>query len=323
MALHSQAQTFLAWLREAQPPRWEELGVEKARRGFSALVESFGEGPEMQTVEDRLVEDATDEGQRLSVPVRLYRPLGLSNEAPVVMFFHGGGWVLGDVESHDSTCRRLADASGSVVVSVDYRLAPESPFPGPVLDCWVATKAIVKMAGELGVDASRLAVMGDSAGGNLAAAVALVAKDDPDVAVKYAVLVYPVVTPAFDSGSYREFESGFGLTRQTMQWFWANYLGREGAAFFNVDACQDVEPLADLMKADFRGFPATHVLVAGYDVLRDEGLTFADKLEASGVSVTRETASDMLHGFIHFAGRFETGVTTTRSLGRRIAEQLV
>lgn len=323
MTLHPQAQTFLAWLREAQPPRWEQLGVEKARRGFSALVDSFGDGPEMQAIEDRLVEETTGEGQRLSVPVRVYRPLGLSNEAPVVMFFHGGGWVLGDVESHDTTCRRLAEASRAVVVSVDYRLSPESPFPGPVWDCLVATKAISNMAGALGVDANRLAVMGDSAGGNLAAAVTLLAKDDPDVSVKYAVLVYPVVTPAFDSGSYREFEFGFGLTKQTMQWFWANYLGREGADLFDVDACQNVEPLADLMKADFRGFPATHVLVAGYDVLRDEGLTLADRLEASGVSVTRETASDMLHGFIHFAGRFETGVTTMRSLGRRIADQLV
>ncbi|WDQ18879.1 alpha/beta hydrolase [Rhodopirellula sp. P2] len=322
MTLHPQAQTFVAWLREAQPPRWEELGVEKARRGFAALVDSFGEGPRMQTVEDRLVEETTVDGQRLSVPVRLYRPAGLPVVAPVIMFYHGGGWVLGDVESHDSTCRRLADASGAVVVSVAYRLAPESPFPGPVQDCFVATKAIAKMAGELSLDAGRMAVMGDSAGGNLAAAVALLAKDDPNVLVKYAVLVYPVVTPTFDSGSYCKFESGFGLTKRTMQWFWANYFGREAADLFDVDACEVTDPLADLMKSDFRGFPPTHVLVAGYDVLRDEGLALADKMEASGVRVTRENASDMLHGFVHFAGRFETGVTTMRSLGKRIANQL-
>ncbi|PHQ33677.1 alpha/beta hydrolase [Rhodopirellula bahusiensis] len=322
MTLHPQAQTFVALLRELQPPRWEEMGVVKARRGFSALVDSFGDGPAMQSVEDHRVEETTADGQSLSVPVRVYRPEGLPDAAPVIMFFHGGGWVLGDVASHDSTCRRLAGASGAAVVSVDYRPSPESPFPGPVQDCFVATKAIAKLAGEWKLDADRMAVMGDSAGGNLAAAVALLAKDDPDVSVKYAVLVYPVVTPRFDSGSYREFESGFGLTKRTMQWFWANYFGLEEDGFFGIEAHQDADPLADLMAADFTGFPPTHVLVAGYDVLRDEGLALADKMESSGVSVTRENASDMLHGFIHFAGQFETGVTAMQSLGKRIANQL-
>tara|TARA_R110002072_G_scaffold31140_2_gene96388 strand:- start:2810 stop:3781 length:972 start_codon:yes stop_codon:yes gene_type:complete len=322
MTLHPQAQTFVALLRELQPPRWEDLGVAKARRGFSALVDSFGAGPTMASVEDRIVEEQNCDGEVLRVPVRIYRPDGVSELAPVVMFFHGGGWVLGDVESHDTTCRRLAEASQAAVVSVEYRRSPESPFPGPVHDCLVATKAVAKHGFSWGLDASRLAVMGDSAGGNLAAAVALLSKDDPDVEVKYAALVYPVVTPTFDSGSYREFETGFGLTKRTMQWFWGNYLGHGGEGLLDVDGVNDAEPLADLMKADFSGFPPTHVLVAGYDVLRDEGLALADKIEACGGDVTRENASDMLHGFIHFAGQFETGVTAMQSLGKRIANQL-
>jgi len=287
MTLHPQAQTFVALLRELQPPRWEDLGVAKARRGFSALVDNFGAGPAMASVEDQVVEEQNCDGQVSRIPVRIYRPDDVSELAPVVMFFHGGGWVLGDVESHDTTCRRLAAASRAAVVSVEYRRSPESPFPGPVHD-----------------------------------AVALLAKDDPDVAVKYAVLVYPVVSPAFDSESYREFESGFGLTKRTMQWFWGNYFGRAGEDFFGVDRVSDADPLADLMKADFSDFPPAHVLVAGYDVLRDEGLALADKIEASGGDVTRENASDMLHGFIHFAGQFETGVTAMQSLGNRIANQL-
>ncbi|EMB17211.1 alpha/beta hydrolase [Rhodopirellula europaea] len=322
MTLHPQAQTFVALLRELQPPRWEDLGVAKARRGFSALVDSFGAGPTMASVEDRIVEEQNCDGEVLRVPVRIYRPDGVSELAPVVMFFHGGGWVLGDVESHDTTCRRLAEASQAAVVSVEYRRSPELPFPGPVHDCLVATKAVAKHGFSWGLDASRLAVMGDSAGGNLAAAVTLSAKDDPDVEVKYVVLVYPVVTPAFDSGSYREFETGFGLTKRTMQWFWGNYLGHGGEGLLGVDGVNDAEPLADLMKADFSGFPPTHVLVAGYDVLRDEGLALADKIEACGGHVTRENASDMLHGFVHFAGQFETGVTAMQSLGKRIANQL-
>jgi acetyl esterase len=322
MTLHPQAQTFVALLRELQPPRWEDLGVAKARRGFSALVDSFGVGPTMASVEDRIVEDQNCDGEVLRVPVRIYRPDGVSDLVPVVMFFHGGGWVLGDVESHDTTCRRLAEASQAAVVSVEYRRSPESPFPGPVHDCLVATKAVAKNGFSWGLDASRLAVMGDSAGGNLAAAASLLAKDDPDVEVKYAALVYPVVTPTFDSGSYREFETGFGLTKRTMQWFWGNYLGHGGEGLLDVDGVNDAEPLADLMKADFSGFPPTHVLVAGYDVLRDEGLALADKIEACGGDVTRENASDMLHGFIHFAGQFETGVTAMQSLGKRIANQL-
>lgn len=322
MTLHPQAQTFVALLRELQPPRWEDLGVAKARRGFSALVDSFGAGPTMASVEDRIVEEQNCDGEVLRVPVRIYRPDGVSELAPVAMFFHGGGWVLGDVETHDTTCRRLAEASQAAVVSVEYRRSPESPFPGPVHDCLVATKAVAKHGFSWSLDASRLAVIGDSAGGNLAAAVALLAKDDPDVEVKYAVLVYPVVTPAFVSGSYREFETGFGLTKRTMQWFWGNYLGHGGEGLLDVDGVNDAEPLADLMKADFSGFPPTHVLVAGYDVLRDEGLALADKIEACGGDVTRENASDMLHGFIHFAGQFETGVTAMQSLGMRIANQL-
>lgn len=141
MTLHPQAQTFVALLRELQPPRWEDLGVAKARRGFSALVDNFGAGPAMASVEDQVVEEQNCDGQVSRIPVRIYRPDDVSELAPVVMFFHGGGWVLGDVESHDTTCRRLAAASRAAVVSVEYRRSPESPFPGPVHDCFVCDQS--------------------------------------------------------------------------------------------------------------------------------------------------------------------------------------
>ncbi|MCC9657755.1 alpha/beta hydrolase [Rhodopirellula halodulae] len=317
MPLHPQAQAHVEMLRELNPPRWEDLGVQKARRGFSALKESFGPGPEMHSVEDKRLCGLDPDGVSLEVPVRIYRPTNSGAPQPVAMFFHGGGWVLGDIESHDTTCRRLAAASNAVVVSVDYRRSPETPFPGPLHDCYVATMAVAKAGADLRVDADRMVVVGDSAGGNLAASVGLLAQHAASVNLKYAMLLYPVVTPHFDSASYEAFESGFGLTKRTMKWFWSNYLGRDVE-----EKSEHAEPLADLLRADFSGFPATHVLVAGYDVLRDEGLALADRMEAAGVSVTRENADDMLHGYLHFAGQFETGVSGMRALGQRMAEAL-
>lgn len=287
MPLHPQAQAFVDHLAQEQPPGWPELGPTDARIAFDGLGETFGSGPELPFVQDKVIAD--------DVPVRIYRPSDAS-VLPVVLFFHGGGWVLGGVDSHDGLCRNLAKLSGAAVVSVGYGLSPENAFPGPLEQCYRATQYVSENAGEFGVDATALSVAGDSAGGNLAAAVTIRARDENGPAIAKQVLFYPVIATDFDTSSYRAFAEGHGLTRESMIWFWQNYL--DGRDDWNI-------PLADLRNHELSGLPSALVLTAEYDVLRDEGEAYADRLESAGVPVKRSQYEGMLHGFVHFAGLFD------------------
>ncbi|MCS7466616.1 alpha/beta hydrolase [Stieleria sp. ICT_E10.1] len=302
MPLHPQAKAFVDTLAEDDRPSWEELGVEKAREVFLTFEELCGDAPELARVEDHTMPC----GLRL----RLYSDQ--STAVPVTMFFHGGGWVLGNLDTHDAFCRRLADASGCAVVAVDYGLSPENVFPGPIDDCYRATEYVVQNASRLNVDASRLAVAGDSAGGHLAASVAIRSRDWADFPIALQVLLYPVIEPNFETSSYREFADGFGLTRDNMRWFWSQFLGGQAGA----------SEAAPSHAASHENLPPALVITAEYDVLRDEGNRYAQLLQRSGVEAQHQQHDGMLHAFLHFAGIFDTGMEVGQQVAAEIGRRL-
>lgn len=228
------------------------------------------------------------------LPIRIYRPLVPAGKGALV-YFHGGGWVLGNLESHDAICRRLSGGAGITVISVDYRLAPETPFPGPLQDCYVATRWVAHNAEELDIDPQRIAIGGDSAGGNLAAAVALLARDEAWPTIRFQLLIYPVTDARMDTASYRDNASGYLLTQSSMSWFWDHY----------VPTAEDrAQPLVSPLRADSHAaLPAALVLTAEYDPLRDEGEAYANALESAGVPVQHTRYSGLIHGFF---GMYET-----------------
>ena len=238
------------------------------------------------------VEDRTLDGR---FRIRLYRPEGQA-PFPILIYFHGGGWVVGDLESHDHVCRALARRSASIVVSVDYRLAPEVPYPGPLDDGETALRWVAAHAAEVDGKADRISVGGDSAGANLAAGLALRMRERGGPRIAHQLLIYPVTDRNFETESYREFASGFGLTRANMQWFWDCYLpGVSGAP---------VPEAAPLRASSLKGLPPAFVLTAEYDVLRDEGEAFARRLNKEGVAVRGTRFQGMNHGFIRMAALF-------------------
>jgi acetyl esterase len=236
------------------------------------------------------VENRSIPGPAGSLPVRVYTPRERERGAlPVLAFFHGGGFVIGDLDSHDGTCRALANTARCAVVAVDYRLAPEAKFPAAAEDCYAATCWIVDNAAALGVDPARIAVGGDSAGGNLAAVTALLARDRRGPRIAHQLLVYPVIDCAFDTASYRENADGYFLTREMMRWFWHHYLEKPEQAG---------DPYASPIRAATLSSvaPAT-VITAEYDPLRDEGEAYAARLLAAGVPATVTRYDGVIHGF--------------------------
>jgi acetyl esterase len=274
--------------QEAGRPAYETLSPDEAR-GFylAARVVTNPEPPELAQVA-ALAISAPDGAiaARIYTPNRLRKTGGL---APVLVFFHGGGWVIGDLDSHDVVCRKLADEAELVVISVDYRLAPEHKFPAAVDDAIAATKWIAANAASLGLDASRLCVGGDSAGGNLAAVVAIAARDGNGPAIAGQVLIYPATDFAMTHPSHREPETSILLTHSVIRWFRDHYLN--GSA-----------DIGDWLASPARaktlvGLPAAYVLTAGADPLRDEGDEYAARLKQAGVAVTYRTFPGQFHGF--------------------------
>jgi acetyl esterase len=206
---------------------------------------------------------------------------------------------LGDRDTHDALCRRLANRASSIVVSVEYRRAPENKFPTPLEDCFAASCFVAENAHLWQGDAGRLAVAGDSAGGNLAAAVAIMARDRGGPAIQFQLLLYPVLQKDFETRSYRAYAEGYGLTRGAMEWFWRQYLRDDNDAQ-NPYA-------APLRTEDPSRLPPTHVVTAEYDVLRDVGHAIAGRLREAGVPTTDEQYQGMIHGFTHFSGVFDIG----------------
>jgi acetyl esterase len=255
------------------------------------------EPPEVFAVDELLAE--LESGP---VPLRLYRPNARSR-LPVIMFIHGGGFVIGSLETHDALCRALANASGAAVLAVEYRKAPETPFPGALDDCCNALRWIFSHAEQLSIDAARIALCGDSAGGNLAAMVALWARAN-SFALRHLALIYPVIDPEMQSESSQAFGSGFILTREFIEWFWSAYLGRPYDSH---------DPRMNIMAAELSGLPPTSVIIAEFDPLRDEGEGFARAVAAAGTRTIVRRYPGMIHGFLCMAH-------ITPTAGRAIVE---
>jgi acetyl esterase len=249
----------------------------------------------------------------LEIPLRIYWPVADARGLPVIVFFHGGGWVLCNLDTHDPLCRVMTNEVGAIVVSVDYRLAPEHRFPAAAEDAYAATRWVAANARELGADPTRLAVAGDSAGGNLAAVVALMARDRGAPPLRFQLLVYPVIDHACDTASYRENAEGYFLTAAHMRWYWDQYLG-------DLDRSQ---PYASPLRApSLAGLPPAHIVTAELDPLRDEAEAYAERLRAAGVPVTVRRASGMFHGFFGMAELLEGARQANDEAFRAVREAL-
>jgi len=294
MTLHPQAEALLSALAEEGRPSVEELSITAAREQTAAIRDVQGEPADVAGVVDLLVP-----GGAGHLPVRVYRPGLDGGPRPLLVYFHGGGWVTGGLELVDRPLRRLANATGAVLANVEYRLAPETPFPGAAEDAYASVVALHERAAELGADPERLAVAGDSAGGNLAAVAALMARDRGGPRIGSQILMYPVTAPAQGSpfASYRENADGYLLTRASMLYYWDTYL---------ADPTDAADPYAaPLNGTDLSGLPPALILTAQYDPLRDEGEAYGRRLREAGVPVTAERYPGMIHGFFWFPGVFD------------------
>ncbi len=297
MALDPQAQAVIDLVIKSGRPAYNTLSPKEARQLFrETRPASTPTPPEIGAVRNLVAQ-----GPGGPIPLRVYRPAGVAASAalPGLMYFHGGGWVIGDLDTHDVLCRQLTAEAGITVVNVDYRLAPEHKFPAAADDAWAATRWTVAHASEFGVDAGRLAVGGDSAGGNLAAVVALQARDAGAPVIKLQVLVYPVTDVAAESRSYQDFSEGYMLTRESMRWFTAHYLAAAGQA--------NDWRVSPLRASSHAGLPPALVVTAGFDPLRDEGAAYAAKLQQAGVLVDYVCYGGMIHGFAGMGRLIETG----------------
>jgi acetyl esterase len=262
------------------PPHYE-VGAVQAR--VNAALSPRAPGPEVASVVDRSVP-----GPDGDVPVRIYSPEGVGL-FPVLVYIHGGGMVIGTLDTSDGSCRHLCDKVGCVVVSVDYRLAPEHTFPAAPEDCYAVTKWVAENSSEIAADPSRIAVGGESAGGNLAASVALMTKDRGGPTVLLQVLLYPMTSYDFDSASYHENAEGYSLTRTTMMWYWDQYLGSKADV---------TNPYAiPASSTNLKGVAPAIVLTAEFDPLRDEGEAYAKQLSAAEVNTTCTRYDGVIHGF--------------------------
>lgn len=286
--LHPEAELILKAAKLSDLPPLNELDPPEARVGYRR-------GRGMLQSQPPEVAATRDLAAGTGVTLREYRPIGSAVSAvlPALVYYHGGGWVIGDLDSHDVMCRVLANESGCAVYAVDYRLAPEHPFPIPLEDCLDATQWIFDNAHELKVDPTRIAIGGDSAGGNLAAVIAMKLRDGADWQPVLQVLIYPATDFAHATESVIENGSGYMLTSDLMSYFEKHYLG--DADIRNPD-------ISPIHATDLSGLPRALVITAGFDPLRDEGLAYADALVAAGTATSYVCFDRMIHGFATMNG---------------------
>lgn len=284
MPLHPAARQLLDEMDASGLPKLHEQPPAEAREAIRQITAMSLPAAELASVADRRIPGPAGE-----IPIRVYTPKGGTAPRPVVVFFHGGGWVIGDLESHDAPCRQLANAVPALVVAVDYRLAPEHKFPAAPEDCWAAVRWVADNAGSLGGDPTRLAVCGDSAGGNLSAVVALMARDRGGPKLAAQVLVYPATDLTCDSPSHVTNGKGYFLEAEMMAWFIGHYVR---------SAADRTDPYASPIRAkDLAGLPPAVVVTAEFDPLRDEGEAYARRLREAGVPVEQRRYDGMIHGF--------------------------
>jgi len=258
-----------------------KLTAVEMREQFHAIRMAPGTPAQVHQVRD--VEIPTTTG---AIKSRIYKPVK-QNKLPVLVWFHGGGWVLGDLESADLTCRDIAAQSGCIVLSVDYRLAPEHVFPAAFNDCLAALRWTLDNCSDFGADKTRVAIGGDSAGANLASCVAIAARD-LNHKIKFQLLVYPVIEADFENSSYTKNADGYFLTKSLMQWFWDQYVPQ---------VKRRTDPRVAPLQNSLQNLPPAWLLTAGFDPLRDEGIKYAEALQAAGVTTCTTEVNDTVHGF--------------------------
>jgi acetyl esterase len=307
--LHPEALAVLEIMDAQQGPPLASVGPVEARIGAAKRFKALGGESEALA----RVEDLRIPGTAGDIPARLYAS-ERGGFRPALIYLHGGGWVIGNVDTHDPICRSLAKESGAVVVSVDYRLAPEHKFPAAVEDAHAATRWLGANAGRLGIDASRIVIGGDSAGGNLATVVAMRCRDGGGPPLAAQVLVYPVIDLGLsETTSYRELREGYFLGRDEMAWFAGHYLPSPEVAR-NPEA-------SPLLARDLSRLPRALVITAEFDPLRDEGEAYAGRLRQAGVSVTLTRYPGMIHGFFVMRGAISAGQQAIRQVAEFLRGQ--
>jgi acetyl esterase len=305
MPVDPQVQMIIDGMNASGVQEFAELGHVTVRELCESMLLPFDAGA-LASVEDKIIHvNGTD------ITARVYVPLAdatCNKSFPVVVYFHGGGWTIGSLDTHDPICRALASWTPAIVVSVHYRRAPEFPFPIPLEDCYAATLYVQQhaqtlLASDVRVDASRLAVAGDSAGGNLATVVCLLARDRATSGlsvpkISYQVLLYPIVDCDLITPSYRENATGYVMRASDMKWFWDQYIR---------DPAERQKPYASPLLAGLKDLPPAYIVIAQHDTLRDEGNAYARKLRDEGVYVTYKEYPGMIHGFIGFASLVDKG----------------
>ncbi|MCK0505542.1 alpha/beta hydrolase [Aromatoleum anaerobium] len=288
MPLSSQAKALLDMVYRVGAPRFHELSVDQARHSFRKLQWAFGlPSPAVAAT----VEVAMRRADGSTLNARLYRPLDSpgDDELPLLIYFHGGGWCVGDLESYDVLCRELANGSGCAVLSIDYRLAPENPFPAAVEDAIFSIEWAAEQAQLLGIDRGRIALGGDSAGGNLSIVGALLARERASVAIRFMFLVYPSTEIASDRPSRQLFGQGYLLDRESLEWFYDHYL----------PAGDDEDWRASPMRApSLAGLPPILLVTAECDPLADDCMAFAERVRAEGGEIEHVAVDGVVHGFI-------------------------
>lgn len=296
--LHPQAKAYLEMF--SQMPAIETMEPQSVREMFAMAPPVEVELEALAKVEDRMIPVGGD----AEIKVRIYTPEG-QGPFPLFVYYHGGGWVIGDLETADPSCRMIANRTGRIVVSVDYRLAPEYKFPIPLEDSYIALQWVSENASLLNGNASDIVVGGDSAGGNLSAVVSLMARDNNGPQISAQILIYPVTNLSYDTESYREFQKGFGLDRDLMIWFGDYYIRNE------EDSRNPY--VAPLLANDLSNLPPAFVVTAENDVLCDEGIAFAERLKEAGVLVESACAEGMVHGFFTTMAVFPEQIKDTVS----------
>ena len=303
-----ETQGLLAMLEEAGGPDISEQTPEEARAAIANFAAMQAGAPEPARVENRTVP-----GPAGDIPVRVYAAEG--DNLPVVMYFHGGGWVLGDIDSHDGTCKQLlAELGDAVVVSVHYRLAPEDKYPAAADDCYAAAVWVAENGAEIGADGSRMAVCGDSAGGNLSAVVSQMARDKGGPTIAAQVLHVPVTDHNYSYPSYTENAEGMLLTRASMVWFWDHYLP-------NPDAGQEAYA-SPIKAADLSGLAPALIQTAELDPLRDEGEAYGAAIEAAGGDVTVHRYDGVVHDPFMMFAIIPTGIECLKEAAAFINERI-
>jgi acetyl esterase len=288
MALDPESQRLIDLMAAANRPAWNTLSPQAARDLYLSLRPA-SQGP--RPVEAKVV-DRTIPGPAGDLAVRIYRPAAAPADAklPCLVYAHGGGWVFGNLDSHDVLCAQFALEAGIVVFAIDYRLAPEARFPGAFDDVVAGLKWVAANGASIGVDPTRLAIGGDSAGGNLAAAVSIWARDNGGPRLRLQLLAYPVTDAVGRADSYRRYEDGYGLNAATMEWFFDHYAPDK--------AGRDDWRVSPLRAKSLAGLPPALVITAGYDPLRDEGRAYAFRLHQEGTQADLVEFGGMLHGFL-------------------------